>query len=378
MRKQTVAIAGAGIAGFAAAAALVHHGFDVRIYEQSDEPREFGAGLYLKENSLQIFDRLGIAERIAAAGVRMRGARIIDETGRTVVNRSLDGERLIVALRGDVHSALRDAALDAGAELIPKSRVRGASAHGVLHLETGDDVKADIVIGADGLHSRVRESLGLTRVNLVLGDGATRVLIPREEEPYSSEYWSGQRRVGVAPCSPDHTYMFIIGPERNRRGSRLPLDRAYWAEAFPHLEHLFTRVTDDAGIHHPHPFVLCERWTAGRVAIIGDAAHAQPPNFGQGAGLAVAASWQLAETLAAAPDVETGLKDWEHHARRRVDWVQRLTTAYDIAGYKWPPSLAPVRSRLFTALSKLPVTGSRWEYYWRGGLDAPVTAGARS
>jgi hypothetical protein len=61
-----------------------------------------------------------------------------------------------------------------------------------------------------------------------------------------------------------------------------------------------------------------------------------------------------------------------------VDWVQRLTTAYDIAGYKWPPSLAPVRSRLFTALSKLPVTGSRWEYYWRGGLDAPVTAGARS
>jgi 2-polyprenyl-6-methoxyphenol hydroxylase-like FAD-dependent oxidoreductase len=375
MGKQTVAIAGAGIAGFAAAAALVRHGFDVRIYEQSENPREFGAGIYLKENSLPVLDKLGIGDRIAASGVRMRAARVVDQTGTTVISRVLDKERLIVALRAELHSALRDAALDAGAELVPNTRVRAASPHGVLHLDNGDDVKADLVIGADGLHSRVRESLGLTRANLVLGDGATRVVIPREEEPYSTEYWSGQSRVGVAPCSADLTYMFIIGPEKNRRGTRLPLDRAYWSELFPHLEPLFARITD--GVHHPHPFVLCQRWTQGRVAIIGDAAHAQPPNFGQGAGLAIAASWQLAETLAAAPDVETGLQDWEEHARKRINWVQRLTTAYDLAGYKWPTSMLQTRSKLFTALSKMPVTSSRWEYYWRGGVNAPALTDAR-
>jgi 2-polyprenyl-6-methoxyphenol hydroxylase-like FAD-dependent oxidoreductase len=378
MAKQTVAIAGAGIAGFAAAAALVRHGFDVRIYEQSQEPREFGAGIYLKENSLPILDRLGVGDRIAATGVRMKGARVVDQNGKTVVNRTLDDERLIVALRSELHSALRDAALDAGAVLVPNTRVRGASPRGVLHLENGDDVEADVVIGADGLHSRVRESLGLTRANMVLGDGATRVVIPREEEPYSSEYWSGQSRVGVAPCSADLTYMFIIGPEKNRRGTRLPLDRAYWSELFPQLAPLFARVPDDAGVHHPHPFVICQRWTAGRVAIIGDAAHAQPPNFGQGAGLSIAASWQLAETLAAAPDVVTGLQDWELHARKRVDWVQRLTTAYDLAGYKWPTSMMRARSLAFQALSKVPATSRRWEYYWRGGVDAPALSDTHS
>jgi 2-polyprenyl-6-methoxyphenol hydroxylase-like FAD-dependent oxidoreductase len=378
MENKTVAIAGAGIAGYAAAAAFVRHGFKVRIYERSQDPREFGAGLYLKENSLTIFDRLGLSDRIEASGARLLGTRLIDEKGRTIVQRSLNGERLIVALRADVHTALRDAAIEGGAELITNTKVRAASAHGVLHLDDGTDAKADLVIGADGLNSRVRESLGLTRINAVLGDGATRVLIPREEEAYASEYWSGQRRVGVAPCSDDQTYVFIIGPEKDPRGVRLPLDRAHWTKSFPHLESIFARVADDAGVHHPHSFVLCKQWSKGRAVIIGDAAHAQPPNFGQGAGLAIAASWQLAETLAGAADVETGLQDWERNARPRVDMVQRLTTAYDIAGYKWPPALAPLRSRVFSGLAKFPATSRKWEYYWRGGVDAPATVGQRA
>jgi 2-polyprenyl-6-methoxyphenol hydroxylase-like FAD-dependent oxidoreductase len=369
--NRTVAVAGGGIAGFAAAAALARHGFDVTIYEASDEPREFGAGIYLKENSLQVLDQLGISEALAAKGARLKAVRLVDEAGKRIANRDVDKERLIVTLRADLHAALRDAALDAGVELVTRRRVSGASPDGVLHFEDGDEVKADLVIGADGVHSRVRDSLGLTRVNAVLGDGATRVLIPRQEEPYSTEYWSGQRRVGIAPASPDQTYVFIIGPEREERGRRLPLDRGYWTEAFPHLEDVFARVTDDAGVHHAHPFVLCQSWAAGRVAIVGDAAHAQPPNFGQGAGLAIAATWQLAETLAGGRDVNDGLVDWEERSRRRVDWVQRLTTAYDIAGYKWPPAFAGLRSKIFQTLSSTPST-SRWEYYWRGGMDAPA------
>jgi hypothetical protein len=52
--------------------------------------------------------------------------------------------------------------------------------------------------------------------------------------------------------------------------------------------------------------------------------------------------------------------------------VQRLTTAYDIAGYKWPPAFAGLRSKIFQTLSSTPSTASRWEYYWRGGMDAPA------
>jgi 2-polyprenyl-6-methoxyphenol hydroxylase-like FAD-dependent oxidoreductase len=370
MSKRTVAIAGAGIAGFAAAAALTRHGFDVRIYERSEEPREFGAGIYLKENSLPIFDALGIGERIANSGVRMKSARIVDETGTIIVDRQLDKERLIVVLREEVHGALRDVALAGGAELITGRKVVGASRNGVLFLEGGESVEADLVIGADGVHSRVRESLRLTRTNRLLGDGATRVVIPREEEPYSTEYWSGQHRVGVAPCSKDLTYCFIIGPEREPRVTRLPLDKEYWTQKFPHLASVFARVT--GGVHHAHPFITCKSWVAGRAAIIGDAAHAQPPNFGQGAGVAIVASWQMAEILATHDDIAQGLLAWEKVARPRVNMVQWLTTAYDIAGYKWPPALAPMRAWLFRTLSKAPVTSRKWEYYWRGGCDAPL------
>ncbi|GAA1787191.1 NAD(P)-binding protein [Planosporangium flavigriseum] len=369
--KRTVAIAGGGIAGFAAAAALARHGFDVRVYEQSEEPREFGAGIYLKENSLQVLDRLGISDQLAAKGQRLNAVRVVDEAGKMIINRTLEDERLIVTLRADLHTALRDAALDAGAELITRRRVAGASPEGVLHFEGGDEVKADLVIGADGLHSRVRDLLGLARINARLGDGATRVLIPREEEPYSTEYWSGQHRVGVAPCSPDWTYSFIIGPEREDRVRRLPLDRAYWTKQFPHLEHVFARVSDETGIHHAHAFVYCDTWVAGRVAIIGDAAHAQPPNFGQGAGLAITAAWTMAETLADARDIGRGLVRWERQEKPRVDMVQRLTTAYDVAGYKWPPAFAGLRSKVFETLATTPFTASRWTYYWRGGIDAP-------
>jgi 2-polyprenyl-6-methoxyphenol hydroxylase-like FAD-dependent oxidoreductase len=370
MSRKTVAIAGGGIAGFAAAAALSRHGFDVRIYEQSEEPREFGAGLYLKENSLPIFDALGMGDRIAASGVRQKAARIVDESGKVIVSRSLDKERLIVVLRAEVHGALRDAALAGGAELITGRRVSGASPEGVLYLEGGEEVRADLVIGADGVHSRVRESLGLTRTNRLMGDGATRVLIPRTEEPYSTEYWSGQHRVGVAPCREDLTYVFIIGPERETRVRRLPLDKEYWTRQFPVLEDVFARVTD--GVHHAHPFVTCKSWVAGRTAIIGDGAHAQPPNFGQGAGVAIAASWQMAEVLSRSGDIAQGLLEWERTSRPRINMVQRLTTAYDIAGYKWPPALAPVRARIFHTLSKVPATSHKWEYYWRGGCDAPT------
>ncbi len=371
----TVAVAGAGIAGFAAAAALARRGFDVRIYERSQEPREFGAGIYLKENSLPVFDALGIGERIAERGVRIRAARIVDETRTTIVSRDLSKERLIVALRADVHNLLREAALGAGAELVTGRTVAGADPEGVLRFTDGEEVRADLVLGADGVHSPVRDSLGLVRLRGMFGDGATRVVIPRTEAdgPYSTEYWSGQHRVGVAPCAEDQTSVFIIGPESEERVGRLPLDREYWTEQFPHLKHVFDRVSDDVGVHHTHPYVECTSWTAGRVAVIGDAAHAQPPNLGQGAGVAIAAAWRMAEILEGASDIAEGLAEWERQVRPGIDMVQRLTSIYDVVAYAWPAELAPLRASIFRDMSLHPAISPHWEYWWRGGVDAPQT-----
>jgi 2-polyprenyl-6-methoxyphenol hydroxylase-like FAD-dependent oxidoreductase len=368
---RTAAVAGAGIAGLAAAAALAQRGFAVQVFEKSANPREFGAGIYLKENSLPVLDALGAGGRVAASGVRIRRARIADEHNRIIVSRSIDTERLIVVERAELHAALLQAALDAGVSVITDKTVTGARPDGTLLLDGAEPVRADLVIAADGRHSRIRESLGLTKVSRDLGSGATRLLIPRQEEPLSTEYWAGDRRVGVAPCSADSTYVFIIAPEKDHRAVRVPVDRAYWKTVLPHLAGVLDQITSDIGVHHAHTYVTCRAWAAGRVAIIGDAAHAQPPNFGQGAGLAIAAAWQLARLASAGPDIPGALTRWEAQVRPGVDTVQRLTTAYDLAGHLTPAALLPVRAQFFHGLSTFRPTARRWEYWWRGGLNAP-------
>lgn len=368
---RTAAVAGAGIAGLAAATALAQRGFQVQVFERSTRPREFGAGIYLKENSLPILDKLGAGAQVTASGVALRAARIIDERNRVIVARRTDAERLIVVQRPVLHTALLRAALDAGVTLVPNATVAGARPDGTLLLDDRDPVRADLVIAADGQHSRVRDSLGLTKVSRTLGAGATRLLIPRREEPLSTEYWAGNRRVGVAPCSADTSYVFMIGPERDPRAIRVPVDRDYWTGVLPHLADVFERITDDVGVHHPHAYVVCRAWTVGRVAIIGDAAHAQPPNLGQGAGLAIAAAWRLGELASAGDDLPGALQRWERQARPGATVIQRLTTAYDLVGGRTPEPLLPLRAKVFHGLSTFRPAARRWEFWWRGGVPAP-------
>lgn len=372
---RKVLIAGAGIAGLAAAASFRTFGWDVEIFERSTEPREIGAGIYVKENSFEILDHLGLTDEIMAKGRRMSNARIVDEDKVLVTDRDVSGERLVVTLRSDLQQALRHRAEELGAVLTTNAQVVGANQAGTLRFADGSQKQADLVIGADGINSKVRDSLDLMRARYALGDGATRVLVPRDpkEPDVSTEHWSGNLRVGVAPCSQDQTYMFIIGPEKDRRATRVPLDMNYWIRNFPHLEHYFRQVTVDNSVHHRHSVVHCDSWVKRNVAIIGDAAHAQPPNLGQGAGVSIAAAWELAETLEGFDDVREALNVWHETARPRIDMVQKLTTAYDILQYKWPKPLVPLRSKLLSAVSKSSVLGKRWEFYWRGGALEPYT-----
>lgn len=375
-RSGSVAVVGAGLAGLAAGAALGQKGFSVQIFERSDEPREFGAGIYLKENSLPILDALGIGDAVCGAGERMSSTRIVDEQQRTIVDRDLSGERLIILRRSDLHQILLSAAVDAGAELLTRRTALGARPDGTIEFADGSSIRADVVVAADGVHSRIRDGLDLLQSYKRLPDGATRVLIPRREEPRSTEYWAGPHRVGVVPCHDDWTYVFMIGPEARSQVRTIPVDREYWTSLYPHLADVFDRIPGTAGVHHPHLEVICTSWVSGRVALIGDAAHGQPPNFGQGAGLAFVAAWELARTLADLGPSSRSLHDWERRTRPTIDTVQRWTTLYGHIGYWWPTPALRARADLFHWLSVMPWTAERWAFWWRGGTTAPWVPGS--
>lgn len=371
--RRHAEIAGGGIAGLTAACVLARRGWSVRVHERSEELREMGAGIYLKVNSLLVLKEIGALDEVRRVGMRLREGQIRDELDRTLVHRVLgEDEEAITILRGELHRILAEAALRLGTQVVTSSHVKGADPAGKLVLESGEEMAADLVIGADGYRSIVRDSLGLTANLIPLSDGATRVLAPRiglEREGFTVEHWSGDCRAGVVPCSPDQLYLYLIGPEREERARVLPLDKEFWASRFPQIAEIIQRIPPEAGRHDQLSLGKVHAWSSGRVGIIGDAAHAQPPNLGQGAGMAMSNAAALAALLDEDADVVSALRTWEKLRRPLSEDVQMWSHRYGLvckgllANLRWP------RVWIFRTISKVGFTSRKWGYLWRGGYD---------
>jgi 2-polyprenyl-6-methoxyphenol hydroxylase-like FAD-dependent oxidoreductase len=125
--------------------------------------------------------------------------------------------------------------------------------------------------------------------------------------------------------------------DRDAVAKAVPVDRGAWKRWFPHLEPLIDRL-DDQGRYDRFELIKLRRWSAGRVAVIGDAAHALPPNIGQGGGCAMMNALSLAVHLDRDRDVPAALDAWERAERpltehtQRISWLLGLPTT-------WPPSL---------------------------------------
>ncbi|MCV7103522.1 FAD-dependent monooxygenase [Mycobacterium palustre] len=354
--KGHVEIAGAGLAGLTAAAALASRGWSVRVHERGRELREIGAGIYLWENALRALEAVGAYDEVLSGGERISSPELRDHRHRLLQREWLRHGRLITIPRRALHAALVNAARRAGAHIETNSPVAGAHPFGALELTDGTLLPADVVIGADGVHSRVRESLGLTRKIVNLGDGCGRHLIPRTpEDPVNvvMEQWNGARRIGVVPSSPEWTYVFLCGPERDTACTeQQPFNRETWIRSFPHFRSQLERIPDvPEGRWAAFYDVTTTGWRKGRAVIIGDAAHAMSPNIGQAACMAMVNSVALAQALDRyEPDDALAL--WERVERPVTARVQRYSRLYGRVGTQWPDRLLDLRSALIWSLGK--------------------------
>jgi 2-polyprenyl-6-methoxyphenol hydroxylase-like FAD-dependent oxidoreductase len=354
--REQVEIAGAGLAGLTMAAALAGRGWSVRVHERGPELREIGAGIYLWENALRALEAVGAYDAVAARGERINSPELRDHRHRLLQREWLRDGRLYTIPRRDLHAALVDAATSAGVEIVTSSAVVGADPEGALELADGSIVRADLVIGADGVHSRVRETLGLTSRITNLRDGCGRHLIPRTvDDPVNiaMEEWNGGRRIGVVPSSPEWTYIFLCCPEADIEGiQQQPFNRQTWIESFPSFRSQLERIPDlPEGRWAAFYDVMTWSWYRGRAAIIGDAAHAMSPNLGQAACVAMTNSVGLAQALDRY-DIDTALSVWQHSEKPVVDRVQRYSRFYGRIGTRWPESLLDLRSALVWSLAK--------------------------
>lgn len=371
--KGRAEIVGGGLAGLAGALALARRGWSVRVHERGRELREIGAGLYLKENGLRALEDLDIAGDALARAVRLDRMDIVDIPSGRSLSRDATQIRVYTVLRTDLHRAMATAATAAGVEIATSSTGVAATPGGRLSLrEPGQEVQADLIVGADGVASAVRQSLGLGRAVKTLPEGATRLLVrrlPGELGCRSAEYWGGRNRLLVTPCSPEDLYVALMAPESDRRASAVPVDVARWADCFPEHRDLLARIDPARATHHTNAHVTVRGWTAGRACILGDAAHGQPPNLGQGAGLAISNAVQLAAAMDSAATVEEGLARWQARWLPVARMVQQWSYWYGVLAYRWPEPLHHARLQALRALTTFGPTRRRYTWLWQGGLD---------
>lgn len=367
---RTAEIAGAGLAGLTAAAALCQRGWRVRVHERTAEMRIVGSGLSIFENALRVMRAIG-AEQDAVRGAREGVERETRDAQGLTTSRARYATRMFEITRQQVIAALADCAQRSGAEIITNSPVAAATADGRLLLEDGRSFAADLVIGADGVHSRVRDSLGFHTKRRWLADGGIRIVIPRTEEEANSpdgrmniEYWAGTRRVLVAACSRTELYVALTALDSDRAAKAIPIDKELWKRSFPCLGSLIDRLDGEARWDR-FQVIRLDRWSQGRVAVLGDAAHAMAPNLGQGGACAMMNALGLAVALEHEPDVERALRVWEQRERPLTDHTQRLSTSYS-ALTTWPDGL---RDLVFTVVSRV---GWLRRQYLRTALHIPT------
>ena len=342
--RRHAEIAGGGIAGLVAAAALAQRGWSVRVHERAEHMRAYGAAIFTWYNLMRVLKAVGAWEEAieGAAPFLVRESR--DARNRvinTIVASDHPDERIFSISRRQLIQALANAATRSGAEIELGAVAIGAEASGALLMQDGRRLTADLVIGADGVYSKVRDSLALARRRHPLGDGAIRLLVPRTKEELTSdmgrkaiEFWSGRRRIFCSPCSDHEVYLAFMLPADDKEGTAVPLDHATWIRSFPFLEDVIRRVGDD-GRWDLFEYVELHRWSAGRVAIVGDAANAMSPNTGQGAGTAGMNALSLAVFVSEASKIDDGLARWEAKERPLTEHTQFVAGVWG-ALTRWP------------------------------------------
>lgn len=345
MAQRHAEIVGAGFAGLAAACALAQRGWRVRVHERADRLRTTGAGIYIYENGLRVLEAIG-AYAAAVHGAPFAHTREVrDDQNRVISVHRWQGSRVFSIVRQTVINALAESATLSGAEIVLNSEGVSATADGELTLANGEKIQADLIVAADGANSKLRDGLGLVATRKYLVDGCTRLLInktPDEIEQQQDgattiEYWSGTRRLLYTPCSETEIYLALVMLDSDEEAKEIPVNREAWKRWFPHLAPLIGRIRS-AGRYDRFEYIKLKRWSAGRVAVIGDAANAIPPNIGQGGGCAMMNALSLAVYLDRDHDTASALATWEQNERAITDHTQRISL---MLGWPatWPPFL---------------------------------------
>ncbi|MGC4932959.1 FAD-dependent urate hydroxylase HpxO [Gordonia sp. DT30] len=361
-----VVIIGAGMGGLSAAIALKQIGVDVEVYEQVTENKPVGAAISVWSNGVKCLNHLGLEAQVAELGGIVETMSYVEaETGQTMCRFSMQplidevGQRPYPVARAELQLMLMKAYgiddIHFGKKMVA---VSDGTDHATVEFADGTTVTADLVVGADGARSLIRE--------YVLGGPVTRRyagyvnfngLVPIDEKIGPATEWTtyvgAGRRVSVMPVADDRFYFFFDVPmpqgqpyERGTAREVLAAEFADWAPGVQKLiEDLDPATTNRVEILDLDPF---DTWVKGRVALLGDAAHNTTPDIGQGGCSAMEDAVALQFALREHPDdLHAALAAYQSARTERAgELVLRARKRCDVTHGKDPEKTAQWYSEL--------------------------------
>ncbi len=353
LNGRNVTVLGAGIAGLAVARALAQRGAQVTVLEQAPEIREVGAGLQISPNGLRVLDALGLGAAASVEGRRAEAVELADgETGAQVLRLDLAARRpqtpFLYMHRADLIQVLAAGARAEGVEIRLGQGVQGVrlGAHPPrLTMADGGEVEAELLIGADGLHSKLRQALNGTVAPFFTHQVAWRAALPAEPDiaPVARVFMGPGRHLVTYPLRDGRLRNIVAVEERQRWAEESwsltddPLALRIAFENFvPEVRGWLDRIERPNlwGLFR-HP--VAARWHGHGAAILGDAAHPTLPFLAQGANMALEDAWVLAVALARAePDAAFAAYQATREARVRriVEAANSNARNYHLSGLK--------------------------------------------
>ena len=341
-----VLVVGGGIGGLTAALALEKHGHTVTVAEQAGVISEVGAGLQLSPNAMKVMNALGVGARVMRDAFRpqaaeMRwgrgGAKVFEiPLRKAAANRW--GAEYIHVHRADLIEALREELVARAPDALRLgSRFERYENQGdriIAHFTGGETIQADLLVGADGIHSAVRSQMLGPDAPRFTGCVAWRATAPvtalgKNAPPPTACVWAGPHRHAV-------TYLLRRGSLANFVGvveQKEPGEESWTATGAKE------QALKDFRRWHPSILAIIEaadtmnrwalfdrkplaKWSDGRAVLLGDACHPMLPFLAQGAAMAIEDAWALAACLRSEPDVPAALAAYEARRKPRVSKVQ--------------------------------------------------------